>query len=526
MQVLARRGVEARGAPGQGHLVLALQPTLKGGAGLEQPQFHVDAGAAEFLLHDREVALDALAAVDEREACLFAPLVDQHVVGVGAGEEQAANHVAHLSPPGLGTDLRRPPVAGPCQVFARLGGVELVGPGRLQGVGRAREERGLAVVLAEHQVVIEAVEVEQVLDCLAKVLVLEDRGLEVHVQAVDPLGPTRKHPRPPDPPIAHRREGVLLVPGARGVFLHQVELATAQPVQAALGGNLAQMNAIEVEQTLEALLAVAPPIGQAGEGDGLAAHRLADHVGAGRDLELVVAALDPVGIEHRGVRRRGPQPRVVGQRSPAGPGADDAQRVVVDGIDRLEESLRVAVVEGRDDVLRLHHPPGEHVVPRSDRLAVAEAGVAVELEVQGALVVCDGPVRRHPGNEAVGVRVAHHQRKVHREGPVPAREGVVGIRSDQAEGERVGVDRAVQGAAADRPSGANGWVVFIGDPADVRGQGDARRGRRGRRCRRGGLRRLSSWSGWRRRRAGCQRERRQAAQGERRRLGAQPGQQR
>jgi hypothetical protein len=43
----------------------------------------------------------------------------------------------------------------------------------------------LPEVLVEHQVPVQALEVEQVLHRLPEVLVLEDRRLQVHVEAVD-----------------------------------------------------------------------------------------------------------------------------------------------------------------------------------------------------------------------------------------------------------------------------------------------------------------------------------------------------
>ena len=66
--------------------------------------------------------------------------------------------------------------------------------------------------------------------------------------------------------------------------------------------------------------------------------------------------------------------------------------------------------------LRLHHLPGEDVVARRHRLAVAEARVAVELEVERALVVLHRPVRGHQRDEVVGDRVARHEPEAHREG--------------------------------------------------------------------------------------------------------------
>ena len=52
-------GIEARRPAGHRHLVLAFEPALERRARLEQAKPHVDAGAPVFLLHDRQVALQA-----------------------------------------------------------------------------------------------------------------------------------------------------------------------------------------------------------------------------------------------------------------------------------------------------------------------------------------------------------------------------------------------------------------------------------------------------------------------------------
>ena len=80
------------------HLELPLQPALERRARLQQLQAHVDAGAAEILLHDGQMALEPLLAVDEREAGLLAAVVDQDVVGVGAREQQARKRHCAASP--------------------------------------------------------------------------------------------------------------------------------------------------------------------------------------------------------------------------------------------------------------------------------------------------------------------------------------------------------------------------------------------------------------------------------------------
>ena len=64
------------------------------------------------------------------------------------------------------------------------------------------------------------------------------------------------------------------------------------------------------------------------------------------------------------------------------------------------------------------------------------------------------------------------QRETHGECAIPGGEEIVGIRSHQAERQRVGIDREIKRAAAQRLGRTDHRIVIIGFPNDILGQRD------------------------------------------------------
>ena len=228
----------------------------------------------------------------------------------------------------LRLDVVRAPIARLPEEVPRLGGVEGV---RLEigiRVLRSLEEGDLAEVLVVHQVLIQPVEVEQVLHRLAEGLILEDRRLEIHVEAVGARRDVCEDARPVQPAVADGVERVLLVPGPRGVFHDHVEFAAPQVIQRPLWRDDTQVDLVEVECALQVALVVTPPCRFARERDRFAARHFRHGVGTDGDLILVIGPCNPVLVEHHGVRRRRPQAGIVGEGAPARTRPHDAQRVV------------------------------------------------------------------------------------------------------------------------------------------------------------------------------------------------------
>ena len=290
------------------------------------------------------------------------------------------------------------------------------------------------------------------------------------MEAVDSRRHVHEDPGSPKPPVSNRVEGVLLVPGAGRVLEDQVELTPPQVVELPVPGNDPEVDAVEVVHSPHVPLVVSPPVLHPLEGHRLASGHFRDDIGSHGDLELVVVPLYPALVQRHGVGGGRPQSGVVVEGTPARAGPDDAERIVVDLLHRLEVLLRVAVVEGVDDVLRPHHLQREDVVVRRHRLAVAEAGVRIEAKIDGPLVVLDRPVGRHARDEPVRHGMQGDEAEVHGERPVPAREGVVGIGPHEAEGQRIGVDEVVERPAPDRLGGADEGIVQIRLPDEVRRQ--------------------------------------------------------
>ena len=131
-------------------------------------------------------ALQRLVRIDQREARLLAAIVHQDVVGVGPREHQAIGDVAQLartrsgrrrcraddSPPSPGTRAPWPDRTG----SALTSGLANIGP---------LEERVTCGNTRCTEVLVQPIEVEQVLHRGAEILVLEDRRLQIHVEAAD-----------------------------------------------------------------------------------------------------------------------------------------------------------------------------------------------------------------------------------------------------------------------------------------------------------------------------------------------------
>ncbi len=458
VEILVRRGIQ-RGAPAlEDHLVFPLYGAIESRGRFQEVELDLDSAFGVDLLDDGQVRLHELAAVGQGEARAPVGGIDEDAVGSPRRETR------------------------PLHVLLRLLRAEFVG---LQGgirVPGALEGRDFPHVGVVHQARVELLEGEQVLHGLAHILVGEERRREVHVQAVNAVGSLQVFLLGMHPPLRDGVEPQLGRPHLGEDHRHEVDLALLEVVEHVGARHDLEHDPIDVVQAAEVELVAAPPVLEAREDDPFPRHRLGDDVGPRNDLPAEVRLLDPLGAELLDVARHRPEHPEVIQRPPALRGAHDLEGQGIDGLHRGEIRLGVVVVIRIEDLPAAHHLVAEDVVGRRDLRPVAETRIRVQLEVHGFPVGRHPPVRRHPGYVRVGHGVAPDEGEHHAVGAVPGREAVVGIRAEQPEGEGVGGDEVVEGAALEGGGVSDARLTQVGRPDDIRGDaaGAEHRGRQDR----------------------------------------------
>src|SRR5258706_1328853 len=197
-------------------------------------------------------------------------------------------------------------IAGALEMLARLLRIEFIGLKIRIGVLGSFKERLLAEILVVHQVPIQPLEVEKVLQRNTEFLVLKDRRFEIHMQAGYAVRHVEKDARASEPAMRRRRERIVLVPGLGRPFDHHVQLTKPDIVELSLRRYHPQMDLVEIILSNKIALLVAPPIWGSLEGDRLPALYGGYDIGADGNLPLIGRPRDPILVQHPGMSRHRP----------------------------------------------------------------------------------------------------------------------------------------------------------------------------------------------------------------------------